>query len=71
MYVCLCNGYRDGDIREMAESGVRCAREAYMALGSGPRCGACLPCAQDIVDAVHSPEKPAHEIQAPEFLAAE
>src|SRR3546814_5304324 len=27
MYVCLCNGYRDTEIREIAESGVRCARE--------------------------------------------
>ena len=53
MYVCLCNGYRDAEIREIAASGVRCAREAYAALGNGPCCGTCLPCAQDIVDEVH------------------
>src|SRR3546814_20427038 len=28
MYVCLCNGYRDTEIREIAESGVRCARRS-------------------------------------------
>lgn len=56
MYVCLCNGYRDSEIREVAESGVRCAREVYLALGNGPCCGSCLDCAQDIVDAVHGDE---------------
>ncbi|HEY9548248.1 MAG TPA: (2Fe-2S)-binding protein [Kiloniellaceae bacterium] len=53
MYVCLCNGYRDTEIREIAESGVRCAREVYLTLGNGPCCGTCLDCAQDIVDSVH------------------
>ncbi|WP_193369924.1 (2Fe-2S)-binding protein [Pelagibius marinus] len=55
MYVCLCNGYRDEEIREVAESGVRCAREAYLTLGNGPCCGTCLDCAQEIVDNVHTP----------------
>ena len=53
VYVCLCNGYRDEEIREIAESGVRCAREVYLTLGNGPCCGSCLDCAQDIVDDVH------------------
>jgi bacterioferritin-associated ferredoxin len=53
MYICLCNGYRDAEIREVAESGVQCAREVYLTLGSGPCCGTCLDCAQDIVDSVH------------------
>ena len=55
MYVCLCNGYRDAEIREIAESGVRCAREVYLTLGNGPCCGTCLDCAQGIVDDVHAP----------------
>jgi bacterioferritin-associated ferredoxin len=53
VYVCLCNGYRDEEIREIAEGGLRCAREVYLALGNGPCCGSCLDCAQDIVDGVH------------------
>jgi len=53
VYVCLCNGYRDQEIREIAESGVRCAREAYFSLGNGPCCGTCLDFAQGIVDEVH------------------
>lgn len=53
MYVCLCNGYRDAEIREVAESGVRCVQEVYLTLGNGPCCGSCLDYAQDIVDSVH------------------
>lgn len=53
MYVCLCNGYRDAEISEVAEGGVRCARRAYHALGSGPRCGRCLTVAQALIDRIH------------------
>lgn len=74
MYVCLCNGYRDQEIREVAESGLRCVKEVYLTLGNGPCCGGCLDFAQDIVDSVHggadaeaAPEQPA----APLLVAAE
>lgn len=53
MYVCLCNGYRDAEICQVAESGVRCAQTAYLTLGNGPRCGRCLPTAQDLIDRIH------------------
>ncbi len=56
MYVCLCNGCRDSEIREIADSGVRCAPEDDLALGDGPCCGTCPDCAQDIEDAVHGDE---------------
>ncbi len=53
MYVCLCNGYRDSEISEIAREGVRCAKRAYFEMGNGPRCGQCLDMAQDIIDEVH------------------
>lgn len=53
MYVCICNGYRDSEISDVARGGVRCARRAYFELGSGPRCGQCLEMAQDLIDEVH------------------
>jgi bacterioferritin-associated ferredoxin len=75
MYVCLCNGYRDTEIREVAESGVRCAREVYLTLGNGPCCGTCLDCAQDIVDDVHgvaaAPQAPADADSRPAADAGE
>jgi bacterioferritin-associated ferredoxin len=53
MYVCICNGYRDWEIREVAESGIRCAVEAYFELGDGPCCGRCLSTAQSLIDGIH------------------
>ena len=53
MYVCICNAYRDAEIREAARTGLRCAHKAYAALGSGPRCGRCLPAAQELIDREH------------------
>lgn len=51
MYVCLCNGYRDSELREMARQGYTVAEEAYLALGDGPCCGQCVDFAQAILDA--------------------
>jgi bacterioferritin-associated ferredoxin len=54
MYVCICNRYRDTEISAVAQSGVRCARRAYHALGNGPNCGRCLDTAQALIDRIHS-----------------
>ncbi len=53
MFICVCNAYRECDIAGMAQSGVHCAREAYVMLGSGPRCGQCLKDAQALIDLFH------------------
>ncbi|MCG8691354.1 MAG: (2Fe-2S)-binding protein [Minwuiales bacterium] len=66
MYVCLCNEYRDTEIRQMAREGFTCAVKAYMALGDGPSCGDCLEFAQQIVDEVQSEQDP-----PPALVAAE
>ncbi len=50
LYVCVCNGYSDRDIRDVARTGVSCARAAYQSLGAGPRCGKCLEFAQALID---------------------
>ena len=53
MYVCVCNAYRDTEIRAVAQAGVRCARKAYQQLGNGPQCGRCLSFAQGLIDGIH------------------
>ena len=53
MYVCVCNAYRDAEIRAVAQAGIRCARKAYQELGNGPRCGRCLSFAQSLIDRIH------------------
>ena len=52
MYVCICNGYRESEIRDAAGKGACSAIEAYEVMGHGPRCGRCLHYAQSVVDAV-------------------
>ena len=53
MYVCLCNGHRDSDIRQAAASGLTSARAIYRHLGKPPRCGRCLEFADKLVAEVH------------------
>jgi len=54
MYVCICNGHRDRDIRDAARRGLKCAREIYRELGKPARCGRCLELATRLVEEVHS-----------------
>jgi len=61
MYVCVCNGHSDRDIRSAARSGLRCARTIYAQLGKPLRCGRCLQTAERLVQEVHeavSDERP-------------
>lgn len=53
MFVCICNGHRDSDIRAAAATGLRCAREIYRQLGKPARCGRCLDFASEVVNEVH------------------
>lgn len=54
MYVCICNGHRDSDIRGAAEeAGLRCPREIYSYLGKPARCGRCLDFASKLIEEVH------------------
>ena len=53
MYVCVCNGHSDRDIRRAARSGLRCARTIYAQLGKPLRCGRCLQTAERVVQEVH------------------
>lgn len=53
MYVCICNGHRDQELRDAAANGIRCALQAYDCLGGAPRCGQCLDMAQQIIDEMH------------------
>jgi bacterioferritin-associated ferredoxin len=56
MYVCLCNGHRDREIREAAKLGFRSAPEIYRHLGKPVRCGRCLDFAARLIDEVHRGE---------------
>ena len=42
MYVCLCNGIRETELKRLGREGVRDVHEAFSRLGSDPVCTCCL-----------------------------
>lgn len=55
MYICICNGHRDSDIRDAARrEGLRSAREIYRRLGKPVRCGRCLEVAAQVIEEAHA-----------------
>jgi len=51
LYVCICNGVTDRQIRDAAASGVRSVAELTMRTGCGASCGSCLETAAAILEA--------------------
>ena len=43
MYVCLCNGLTDRDLRSHAIAGGCSVSMVYQACGCRPQCGKCVP----------------------------
>lgn len=54
MYVCICNGVTDDEIRQVAAAGCDTLAELTMRTGCGSTCGSCLDEAQRILDEVHA-----------------
>jgi bacterioferritin-associated ferredoxin len=49
MYVCLCNGITDRQIRSAVADGARCLSDLQSTLGVATCCGRCADCATGIV----------------------
>ena len=49
MYVCICNGITDRDIRRAADEGCRDLTELTMRTGCGSSCGSCRELAGEIL----------------------
>ena len=43
MYVCLCNGLTDRDLRPHTAAGTQSVSMVYQACGCRPQCGKCVP----------------------------
>ncbi len=56
MYVCICHGIRDKDVRSAVCEGEISLHGVYKKLGCKPRCGSCLPAMADAV-ASHAAER--------------
>ena len=61
MYVCICNGVTDRDIRQAAEAGCKTVAELTMRTGCGATCGTCLDMAADLLAAAR-PREAQHEL---------
>ena len=49
MYVCICNGITDRQVREAAQAGCGSLPELTMRTGVGSNCGSCLALAEAIM----------------------
>lgn len=50
MYVCICNGITDHDIRQAAEAGCDSMAELTMRTGAGACCGSCVDMASELLN---------------------
>jgi bacterioferritin-associated ferredoxin len=50
VYVCICNGVTERDIRHAVEAGCRTLPELTMRTGCGATCGTCLDTAAAILE---------------------
>lgn len=49
MYVCVCHGVTESQVRRAADEGCRDVHELTMRTGAGSNCGSCLPLAAQIL----------------------
>jgi len=54
LYVCICNGVTDSQIRQAAANGCREVNELTMRTGCGATCGSCLDMASGLLDDFHA-----------------
>ena len=70
MYVCLCNGVTERDIRQTAEAGCRTMAELTMRTGCGAGCGSCVPMAMELLSEVHASARTDAPADAPAVQVA-
>jgi bacterioferritin-associated ferredoxin len=49
MYICICNGITDRDIREAAAAGASTLNDLRRELGVAAGCGCCASCAHAVL----------------------
>ena len=58
MYICLCNGITDRDVRRVAAAGSPTVAQLYRALGCAPQCGKCVPVVRQMLDEAKTGQSP-------------
>ena len=55
MYICLCNGFTDRQVRTTIDESAASVAQVYQALGCAPRCGKCVPVVRDMLHRALAP----------------
>lgn len=50
MYVCICNGVTEQQVRDAADAGCASVAELTMRTGAGANCGSCVGLAAELLD---------------------
>jgi len=71
MYVCICHGFTDGQVRDLTARGCRSVAQVYRCLGGGapPQCGKCVPLVRQMLKEP-APAQVLPEVAAPAYAAA-
>ena len=64
MYVCICNGVTDREIREAVSRGARTLKDLRRELGVASDCGKCASCANEVLCEARRGPVPASSLQA-------
>ena len=57
MYVCLCTGVTDQEIRQTIAEGAASVEEVAYCTGAGTRCGSCVSAIAALVEEVDAPAR--------------
>jgi bacterioferritin-associated ferredoxin len=63
VYVCLCNGFTDGQVRSVCQEQQRRVSDIYKALGCAPKCGKCSRLVKEL-SRIEAPVAPLAEAAA-------
>lgn len=50
MYVCLCNGFTDRQVKQVVEDGAATVSSVFKEIGCAPCCGRCVPTVRQMVN---------------------
>jgi bacterioferritin-associated ferredoxin len=59
MYICVCNGITDGDIRSCVQQGACCMADLQRELGVATQCGRCESHAREFLGEAETEALPA------------
>ncbi|HWQ40159.1 MAG TPA: bacterioferritin-associated ferredoxin [Burkholderiales bacterium] len=64
MYVCLCNGITEKQIRDAIRGGADSLLKLRFELGVASCCGRCTECAQQVIEETLAPPSRCNQLQA-------